>query len=103
MLAQDLLQALIEISLQVLIVFHFVRTNESLNFRIVIPWFAIYFVSADVKVSIWKEFRHFSDELVQKLVGTLLRGVHYRVHAAWLDFVGTRSTGQLGISHEPRA
>src|SRR5262249_5054872 len=47
---EDLLQSLVEVRLQVPIAFQSVRTDESLDIRIVIPRLAVYFVSTDMEV-----------------------------------------------------
>ncbi len=53
-LGYDLLQALVEIGLQILIVLHAVSVHEFLNFRVGIPLLAVDFVASDVEVGIGK-------------------------------------------------
>ena len=100
-LGDDLLQPLVEVSLQVLIVFHAVSMNEFLNLRIRVPLLAVDFVAADVEVRVGKKLRHFGDELFQKLVSRFARGIHDRI--AVFERVGAGAAGEFGISEEPRS
>ena len=104
-LRDDLLQALVEISLQVLIVFHPVSMNECLNFRIGVPLLAVDFVASDVEVGVGKKLRHFLDEFFQEFVGRFARGIHDRIDvagAAGLERVRAGTARQFGIAEEPR-
>src|SRR5436305_1917337 len=58
----DLLQALVEVRLQVPIVLHSVGMDEFLNFRIGVPLLAVDFVASDVKVDVGKQLGHYVDE-----------------------------------------
>src|SRR5438270_11335454 len=101
----DLLQALVEVRLQVPIVLHAVGMDEFLNFRIGVPLLAVDFVASDVKVDVGKQLGHFGDELFQELVGRLTRGIHDRINvtrASALESIRAGTAGKFGISHEPR-
>ena len=53
-LRENLLQALIEVCLQVLIILHAVGVDEFLNFRIRIPLLSVDFVPSDVEIGVGK-------------------------------------------------
>ena len=46
---------------------------------------------------------HLTDEFIEKLVDSLVRGVHCRIEdsPSPLNFVGSFSAGQFGVPHEP--
>src|SRR3984893_1939918 len=101
-LRQDLLQALIEVGLQVLVAFHAVCVNEGLNLRILIPMLAVHLVSANVEVGVGKEFGHLPDEFVEEFVGLFSGGISDRVRSLGIDFERTGTAGKLGISDKTR-
>src|SRR5712691_4972235 len=68
-LAHDLLHALVEVRLQFLITLDFAFTHELLYFRICIPLLSVYLVAPDMEVLVGKKLGHFTDELVEELVG----------------------------------
>ena len=59
-LVHDLLQALVEVRLQILVILHPVGMNELLDLRILVPTLTANLVPSDVNVGIGKELRHFS-------------------------------------------
>src|SRR6516162_5547039 len=77
--------------------------NESLNLRVGVPLLAVHFVTADVKIGVGEQLRHFRDELLKELIRLLLRGVHGRIENpdSPLDLVRSGRTRQLGITDEP--
>ena len=100
----DLLQALIEIGLQIAVVLHAVSPNEFLDFRIRVPRLVGHFIAANVKVSVGEEARHFPNKLVEELIGPVPRGIH--------DGIGVRDparpvraghTGKFRITGHPGA
>src|SRR6185312_14652284 len=70
-------ELLVEVGLQVGSAVQVVLLHEFLNTRTVLPLHAVVLVSADVHVGIGEDGGHFSDELVEKLVGALARGIHH--------------------------
>ncbi len=67
-LGHDFLQALVEVGLQVLIVFHAVGVEECLNLRIRVPLLAVDLVASDMKIRVGEKPSHFGNELFQKFV-----------------------------------
>ena len=100
-LAQYLLQASIEIRLQILIIFHAVRTDEGLDFGIRIPMLAIYFVSANVEVGIREELSHLGNELVEKFVSCLPGRICDGIDGVRFDCVRTGIAGEFRIANKP--
>ena len=101
-LGYDLLQALVEVGLQILVVLHVVSVDEFLNFRVRVPLLAVNLVAPNVKVSIGKELGHFRNELFQKLVTRLSRGIHDRIDPSSFQRVGAGTAGEFGIPQVPR-
>ena len=103
MLAHDLLHALVEVRLQFLITLDFAFTHELLYFRICIPLLSVYLVAPDMEVLVGKKLGHFTDELVEELVGFVLGWVHCRIEDSPLAFylIRTRRTGEFRIPDEP--
>src|SRR3984893_6410610 len=99
----DLLQALIEVGLQVLVVFHAVRVNEGLDLRILIPMLSVYLVSANVEVGVGKKLGHLPDEFVEEFIGLLSVGISDRVRYIRIDLERTGTCGEVGTSDKPRA
>src|SRR6202171_6590561 len=100
MLAQDLLQALIEVGLQVLVVFHPMSVDEGLDFRICVPLMAVDLISPNMKIVVGEELGHLINELVDELVGFLPRWIHNRISAAGLDRIRPPPARQFRISRE---
>src|SRR5262249_42218257 len=71
-----LLNAGVEIRLQVGVALQRVGAHELLNFRIRLPFLPVYLIAADMKELVGKELRHLSDELVEELVSALASRVH---------------------------
>src|SRR2546427_3937995 len=103
MLRQNLQQALIEIRLQILVVFHAMSMNEGLDLWIGIPRLAVDLVSADMKIGVGEKRGHFTDERVQEFVSPLASRIHDRIWSIRLDLVRTWAAGQIGISDKPGA
>ncbi len=103
MFGHDLLHPLIEIGLQIVVVFHAVGAHERLNLGIRVPLLAVDFVAPDMKKLVGKKPSHLADECVEKLVSFLPRGVHGRIENAplALNLIRSRPAGQFGIAHEP--
>src|SRR6266404_8694771 len=97
-LAQNLLQTLIEIGLQVLVVFHPMSMDEGLDFRIGVPLLTVDLISPDVKVVVGEELGHLIDELVDELICILSRWIHNRIRAAGIDRIWPRPARQFWIS-----
>src|SRR5712672_3949459 len=94
-LGDNFLYSLAEVRLEGFVVFQGVRLLELLDFCAGVPLLAVYFVAADVKIMVGEELGHFGDELVEKLVGFLVGGVHGGIENAplALDFVGAGGAG----------
>src|SRR5258708_30417385 len=91
MLGYQLLDAPAEIGLQRFIVLDPMRLHERLNLWIGIPLFAIDLVAANVKIVVRKNSGHLTDQVIEKLVDFLVRGIHSRVEASPLALDGVRS------------
>ena len=100
-LGHNLLQALVEIGLQILIVLHAVGFHEFLNLRIRVPLLAVDLVAANVEIAIGKQFGHFPNELFQKLVSRLSRGIQDGIDPAAFQRVRAGTGGKFGISQKP--
>ena len=104
LLCDDYLNALIEVSLQRVVVFYMVGLHPCLDALILVPVFSIYLVSTDVEVCIGEESRHFGEDRVQELVGCLLRGVEWgTIFVEVASDECDRASGgcQLRIGREP--
>src|SRR5882762_7794121 len=57
-----------------------------------------------MEVVVGKQLSHFFDEVVEKFVSALPRGIHgwIKYSPLPLDFIRTRPAGQFGIAEEPR-
>src|SRR5260370_3925868 len=95
MLAQDLLQALIEVGLQVLVVFHPMSVDEGLDFRICVPLMAVDLISPNMKIVVGEELGHLINKLVDELVGFLPRWIHDCISAAALNRLRPMPAPQL--------
>src|SRR5215472_16242522 len=102
-LVDDLLQFLIEVSLELTIVFDPMFLLELLDRGIPIPLLAINFVSADMKVPVGKQCGHFLDEVIKKMVSVVACGIHGGIEDAplALDLIGAGAAGQFGIGNKP--
>src|SRR5579863_6294686 len=80
-----------------------VFAHEVLNARIGLPLGTVVLVASDVNEVVGKNGSHFSDESVEKFVGTFSRGIHHRIEDAKLalDVEGSGRAGKVGISDEP--
>src|SRR5260370_42506319 len=100
MLAQDPLPALIEVGLQVLVVFPPMSVDEGLDFRICLPLMAVDLISPNMKIVVGEELGHLINKLVDEPVGFLPRWIHDCISAAGLDRIRSRPARQLRISRE---
>src|SRR6266542_2527375 len=80
------------------------RMHELLDLRIAVPLLAVYLVASDMEEPVRKKFRHLADELVEKFVSALTRGIHCGIKYTKLppDGIGPRPAGEIRISHKPR-
>src|SRR3954463_7656295 len=102
-LLQDLQDALIEVSLQRVIVFDAFLFHEGLDLRIAIPLLAFIFITADVHVLVRKQPGHFTQEHVEKLVCLIARGVErgLKDSCAALNLVRAGGAAELRVSYQP--
>ena len=103
MLADDLLHALVEVGLQILIRLHAMRAHEIFDFRIRVPLFSVYLIASDMKKLIGEKLGHFADKFIEKMVSMLFCWIHRWIkHAPFaLDLIWPRRAGQVGIADKP--
>src|SRR5205809_7711447 len=75
-LADDLLHALVEVGLQILIRLHAMRAHEIFDFRIRVPLSSVYLVASDMNKLIGETLGHFADKLIEKMVSMLFCWIH---------------------------
>src|SRR5215469_5113521 len=75
-LVDDLLQFLIEVSLELTIVFDPMFLLELLGRKVPVPLLAIDFVSADMEVLVGKQCGHFLYEPIKKMVSVVAGALH---------------------------
>src|SRR5215813_15042932 len=99
----DLLQLLIEVSLELPIVLDPMFLLELMDGGIPVPLLAINFVSAGMKVLVGKQFGHFLNEVVKKMVSVVACRIHGGIEDAPLafDLIRAGATGQFRISNKP--
>src|SRR5499433_3244021 len=101
-LVDDLLQFLIEVSLELTIVFDPMLLLELLGRKVPVPLLAIDFVSADMEVLVGKQFGHFVYEPIKKMVSMIASGIHGGIEDAplALDLIRAGTAGQFRISNK---
>ncbi len=100
-LGHDLLQALIEVRLQILVILHAVRMNERLDLGIGVPELAVDLVSANVEVGVGEELGHLVDEFVEEFISFFAGGISNGFRPSGIDFKRAGTTGQFWISDKP--
>src|SRR5207302_4589314 len=101
-LRQDLLQALIEVGLQILVILHAVRVDERLDPQIGVPVLSIDLIPANVKVGVGEKLGHLVDELLEEFISPFLGGISNGIRSLRIDLVRTGVAGQFWISDKPR-
>src|SRR5437868_3788538 len=102
-LLQDLQDALIEVSLQRVIVFNVFLFQEGLDLRIAIPLLAFVFITPNVHVLVGKQRGHLTEKRVKKLVCRFACGIErgLKDSRAALNFVRAGRAAELWISNQP--
>ena len=102
-LLHDLLQTLVEISLQVMIVLQVMLELEFLDFGVPVPGFSVHFISADVEVLVREQMGHLFDKAIQELIGFIAGGIDRRIEDPpfVLNLILSRFARQFGIGDKP--
>src|SRR6185369_8738014 len=100
---KDLRKVLVEISLQGVVILYSLRFHESLNLWVVVPLFALVFISSDVNVFVSEKLGHFSKKDFQKFVELLTRRVECRFKdpVLALDLIRSGRTAQIRVRDQP--
>ncbi|MEZ5072665.1 MAG: hypothetical protein R2751_17330 [Bacteroidales bacterium] len=101
--SEEVVEAVVEICLEVFVALHVFVLHERLNGGVGVPVGGTDLVASDVEVGIRKQHGHFPEKGLQEFINLVPGGIHHRGEHAegGVGDVGTRGTGQFGIPHEP--
>ena len=102
-LSDNFQNALIEITLQRMIVRDVVLFHERLDILVGVPVLAVVLIAPDMQIFIREQPGHLGEELIEEIIDRVAGGIEYRVHDApvALDGVRSRSAAQFRVTDQP--